>query len=70
MLDELVRQCKEKDISEIVGYFYKTAKNNIVSDLYDKFGFKLRSKDNEDTIWNLNISHYTNENKFIRVQND
>jgi len=70
MLDELVRQCKEKDISEIVGYFYKTAKNNIVSDLYDKFGFKLRSKDNEDTIWNLNISHYTNENKFIRVQSD
>ena len=43
MLDEFVRQCKEKGITEIIGYYYKSAKNNMVSKLYQKFGFALSS---------------------------
>jgi FkbH-like protein len=70
MLDELVRQCKEKRISEIVGYYFKSAKNNMVSDLYEKFGFILSKANNEDTIWKLDILNYENKNKFIGVTND
>ena len=70
MLDELVKQCKSKDVSEIVGYYYKSAKNGMVSDLYEKFGFALVRQDDEDTIWNLNIANYQNKNKFIGVTND
>jgi FkbH-like protein len=70
MLDELVRRCKEKGISEIVGYYFKSAKNSMVSDLYDKFGFILSEADNEDTTWKLDISNYENKNIFIKINND
>jgi len=70
MLDELVRQCKEKGISEIIGYYYKSAKNSMVSDLYEKFGFILSDTNNKDTIWKLDILNYKNKNKFIGVSND
>ncbi|MGJ0354511.1 HAD-IIIC family phosphatase [Aliarcobacter cryaerophilus] len=70
MLDEMVKQCKEKGVSEIVGYYFKSAKNNMVSDLYEKFGFTLSERNGEDTIWKLDISNYENKNKFIGVNND
>ena len=47
MLDELIAQCREKGVSELVGYYYKSAKNNMVSDLYEKFGFTLDSKNSK-----------------------
>jgi predicted enzyme involved in methoxymalonyl-ACP biosynthesis len=70
MLDELVRQCKERGLLEIIGYFYKSVKNNMVFDLYEKFGFTLNDTNGEDTIWKLDISNYENKNKFIRTEND
>ena len=70
MLDEMVRQCKKNGIFEIIGYYYKSAKNSMVSDLYKKFGFILSQTNGEDTIWKLNILHYENKNKFIGVNND
>ena len=70
MLDELVRQCKEKGVLEIVGYYYQSAKNNVVSGLYEKFGFALNDTNGEDTIWRLDISNYENKNKLIAIEND
>jgi len=70
MLDELVRQCKEKGVLEIIGYFYQSDKNNMVFDLYEKFGFALNDTKGEDTIWRLDISNYENQNKFIGIEND
>lgn len=70
MLDELVRQCKIKGIFEIIGYYFKSSKNNMVSDLYEKLGFEILKKNNEDTVWKLDISNYKNMNKFIGVSND
>jgi len=69
MLDEFVTQCKEKNVSTIIGYYYKSAKNNMVADLYEKFGFELSETDNENTIWALDIKHYKNKNNFIKVTN-
>jgi FkbH-like protein len=70
MLDEFVNKCKEKGVSEIKGYYYKTSKNNIVSNLYEKLGFALVKRSNEDTIWKLNTKDYKRINKFIKVEND
>jgi len=70
MLDEVVRQCKEKGVSEIIGFYFKRAKNNMVSNLYERFGFTLKEKNDEDTVWQLDVSNYDNKNKFIGVEND
>ena len=70
MLDELTRQCKEKGVSEIIGYYFKSAKNNMVSDLYEKFGFELASVRGEDTVWKLDLAKYENKNKCIEVESD
>ena len=70
MLDEMARQCKEKGVSEIIGYYCKSDKNSMVSDLYEKFRFELIEKNTENTVWKLDISNYENKNKFIGVKND
>ena len=68
MLDELVRQCREQGIQNIVGYYYKTAKNAMVKDLYGTFGFtKTKDMENGDSVWELNVADYTNKNHVITV---
>ena len=68
MLDELVKQCHTRGITKIIGYYYKTPKNNMVSELFGTFGFKNESKNsNGDSIWSLDISSYTNKNNVIKV---
>jgi FkbH-like protein len=67
MLDELVARCREKGIFELIGYYNKSVKNSMVSDLYEKFGFELYGRNGENTIWKLNIENYENKNKFIGV---
>ena len=70
MLDELVSKCKDKDISEIIGYYFKSAKNGMVSDLYERFGFDLSEESGPDSVWTLDVSTYENKNKLIRIEND
>ena len=68
MLDEVVRLAKERGIRRINGYYYKTAKNNMVSELYGAFGFQLDEKqENGDSVWHLDIDSYANKNKVIKV---
>ena len=69
MLDELVRRCREKDIKKIIGYYYKTAKNNMVAELYRSFGFDLcEKKENGDSIWSLSTDQYEYKNKVIEIE--
>lgn len=67
VLDEFVHKCKNRGITELIGYFYPTKKNNMVYDLYEKFGFTLIERNNESTIWKLDISEYENKNTLIGV---
>lgn len=70
MLDELVKRAKENNIEKIYGYYYKTPKNAMVSDLYGSFGFKkTESCENGDGVWEMPISSYKNKNKYIKVNN-
>ncbi|MBR6385585.1 MAG: HAD-IIIC family phosphatase [Ruminococcus sp.] len=68
MLDELVSQCRQRNITKIKGYYYKTPKNNMVSELFRTFGFELLEKsENGDSVWELDITGYENKNKVIKV---
>lgn len=68
MLDELVKECLKNNISEIFGYYYKTAKNNMVKDLFASFGFeKIDTAENGDSVWKLNTADYTPASHVIKV---
>jgi len=68
MLDELVKECLKNNISEIFGYYYKTAKNNMVKDLFASFGFeKISAAENGDSVWKLNTADYTPASHVIKV---
>lgn len=68
MLDELVKKCRERGIDKIIGYYYRTPKNNMVSELFGTFGFTPESRnENGDSVWSLDITSYTNKNHVIKV---
>jgi FkbH-like protein len=44
MFDELVRECIARGVNRIAGYYYPTAKNAIVADLFPRLGFTLTTR--------------------------
>ena len=68
MLDELVAQCQAHGIHTIIGYYYKTAKNAMVQNLYGSFGFtQTEAFENGDSTWTLSIDSYQPKNHVIQV---
>lgn len=68
MLDELVKHCIKRDVTKIIGHYYKTNKNAMVSELYGSFGFtKVKEFENGDSTWELETSDYKNRNHVIKV---
>ncbi|MBQ7047730.1 MAG: HAD family hydrolase [Clostridia bacterium] len=68
MLDTLVEKCKKQGINEIRGYYYPTAKNNMVRYLYRDFGFALFSEDEiGNSEWCLKLDDYKKQNRYIDV---
>ena len=68
MLDTLVEAAKEKGINTIFGYYYPTAKNGMVKELFAKFGFdKISEDENGNTVWELKTSGYEPKNRHILV---
>ena len=71
MLDRLVDICRKNGISVINGYYYKTAKNAMVKDLFTDFGFEMTSEnENGDRTFRMNVDGYENKNKSINVTNN
>lgn len=68
MLDKLVEEATKKNIKMLKGFYYKTAKNNMVKDFYKDFGFYKISDNEQDTIWTLDISNYKNKNQIITIK--
>ena len=69
MLDTLVKYALEQGITKIFGYYYKTRKNSMVSELYKDLGFTLQQTQKEDSVWSLDISDYKNRQSVISVEN-
>ncbi len=68
MLDTLVEKCREQGIEVINGYYYPTAKNGMVKELYRTFGFEKVSEDeNGNTVWKLAAADYKKRNHVINV---
>lgn len=72
MIDELVKNCVKKNITEIHGYYYKSAKNSMVKDLFKDFGFSLyKENENGDTEWVLkDLKNYKKVNRNMKVMNN
>lgn len=68
MLDEVVATAKAHGVKEIYGYYYPTAKNNMVRELFGQFGFsKISEDENKNTVWKLSTDGYENKNRYISV---
>lgn len=68
MFDFLIKYCKENNIEKIYGYYYKTAKNNMVKDFYKNLGFTNELLEEEKSIWSLEVNSITeNKNKVIEI---
>lgn len=67
MLDETVRRAKEHGVKKIVGYYYPTAKNGMVKNLYGDFGFTKVSEDEAKAVWELEIADYAPKTAHIRI---
>ena len=70
MLDALVEQCINQNISTIIGYYYKTPKNNMVAKFYETLGFTIVEQHGEDTIWKLELKNYDKKNNIIQIKNE
>ena len=67
MLDTLVDSAKKSGCRKLIGYYYPTAKNSMVKELYSRFGFTLISQDeSNNTTWELKTEEYKPGKIFIR----
>jgi len=69
MLDSLVEACLQNGVSSITGYYYRTAKNNMVANFYENMGFALIKQNDEDSIWELQLENYKHKNNIILLNN-
>ena len=68
MLDKLVEIAKKMKIEILVGEYIPSSKNGMVKEHYKELGFKeICKKENETTIWELNVENYKNQNKLIKI---
>lgn len=68
MLDTLVSDAQQNGIKSIKGYYYPTAKNNMVRDFYQRMGFTLESADETgNTVWAMDAATYTPKHPSIEI---
>jgi len=72
MMDGLVERAKREGLNKIIGYYYPTAKNNMVRDFYDRMGFTKVAEDADgNTTWEFDLTQpYKDQNKHINVESD
>ena len=70
MLDKLVCECRKKGIEKIYGYYYPTAKNGMVKELFGSFGFTKISDEGGNTVWELPLGGYQNKTRHIAIGKD
>jgi FkbH-like protein len=68
MLAYLSRLAAVQGVTRIRGIYFPTAKNEVVKDLYSKFGFTRLGDADGGEIWEYDLAtHGTIENRFIKV---
>ncbi len=68
MLDRLVERCREEGVATLRGYYFPTAKNGMVRELYGTLGFQKVSGDEAGpSVWELDTAGYTPQCQVIQV---
>ncbi len=67
MLDMVAKAAISAGIKKIVGYYYPTAKNGMVKELYGTFGFTKVSENDGNTVWELDLSDCEPYTKHITI---
>jgi len=67
MLDKLVEKAQADGIKKIIGYYYPTAKNSMVKELFGSFGFAKTSDESGNTVWELETDEYKPYTKHISI---
>ncbi len=71
MLDVLVEKCLSRGIKTIRGYYYPTAKNKMVKELYSVFGFdKISESEDGSTQWQLLTEGYEKKCGVIEINGE
>jgi FkbH-like protein len=72
MLDVLVARAAERGVSEIFGYYARTARNDMVAEHYRRMGFELISatEDGAHSVWRLVLTGYEFRNRRIKLVNN
>ena len=70
MMDALVHRCQGCGIETVRGFYYPTAKNNMVREFYGLQGFcKVKEDESGNTEWEFRIPQiYENKNQVISVE--
>lgn len=58
MMNAVIQSAKSKGLKKIVGYYYPTAKNGMVSGFYDEYGFEIDKKEGSGKVYSLNCDAY------------
>ena len=69
MMDRLAEECAKAGITVIMGYYYPTAKNNMVRNFYELQGFVKAEEDGKgNSVWKYELpEQYEKKNKYIEV---
>lgn len=72
MFDQLVAESQKHDVKKIVGYYFRTQRNGIVSTFFKTLEFTIESSnDNGDSVWVYSVPHeYAAKNHCIEVKRD
>ena len=68
MMNVLFDEARKRGIEKVVGYYYPTAKNSMVSDFYKRRQFESQSKTvDSGYLWWMNVGKYQKVNLHINV---
>ena len=68
MLNALATHARERNLHRMIGYYYRTKKNNMVSKFYGEMGFQNMSQSESDSVWILDISgEYEDRVHYIKI---
>lgn len=70
MLDNVVSEAKKCGITKIKGYYYPTAKNAMVKELFGTFGFTKVSDTDGNTVWELETAGFEPRTKHIEINTE
>ncbi len=70
MFNEFIKHCKKIKLKKVIGYYYKSAKNSMVDDLYVKLGLNVVSVNKEEGVWNLSLSKYKEKKCHIIIDRE